>query len=104
VKDKLKPCPFCGGKAYISNEDCYGYEHDDFIVNCDECNLQFGFASQFETEEDAVKAWNTRKPIDKVIEQLEELVRINMEVLGVRADYVNLAHVIKIVKAGEIDE
>ena len=42
--------------------------------------------------------------VDKLIEQLEELVRINMEVLGVRADYVNLAHVIKIVKAGGIDE
>jgi hypothetical protein len=42
--------------------------------------------------------------VDKVIEQLEDLVKINMEVLGVRADYVNLAHVIKIVKAGGIDE
>jgi hypothetical protein len=42
--------------------------------------------------------------VDKVIEQLDELVKINMEVLGVRADYVNLAHVIKIVKAGGIDE
>jgi Lar family restriction alleviation protein len=104
MNNKLKPCPFCGGKVYIDNEDCYGYEHIDFFVHCDNCSLQFGFASQFETEEDAVKAWNTRKPIDKVIEQLEELVRINMEVLGVRADYVNLAHVIKIVKAGEIDE
>jgi hypothetical protein len=42
--------------------------------------------------------------VDKVIEQLDELVTINMEVLGVRADYVNLAHVIKIVKAGGIDD
>lgn len=46
----------------------------------------------------------TAYDVDKVIKQLDELVRINMEVLGVRADYVNLAHVIKIVKAGEIDE
>jgi hypothetical protein len=42
--------------------------------------------------------------VDKVIKQLEGLVKINMEVLGVRADYVNLAHVIKIVKRGGIDE
>ena len=42
--------------------------------------------------------------VDKVIKRLDELVKINTEVLGVRADYVNLAHVIKIVKAGGIDE
>jgi hypothetical protein len=46
----------------------------------------------------------TAYDVDKVIEQLEELARINMEVLGVRADYVNLAHVIKIVKAGGVDD
>lgn len=70
---KLKPCPFCGGKVYIDNEDCYGYEHIDFFVHCDNCSLQFGFASQFETEEEAAKAWNTRKPMDKVVKQLEVL-------------------------------
>ena len=51
-----------------------------------------------------VEHWINEQPtaydVDKVIKQLDELVRINMEVLGVRADYVNLAHVIKIVKAG----
>lgn len=41
---------------------------------------------------------------DKVIEQLEDLVKINMEVLGVRGDYVNLEHVIKIVKRGGLDD
>ena len=46
----------------------------------------------------------TAYDVDTVIEQLEELVRINMEVFSVRADYVNLAHVIKIVKDGGIDE
>ena len=42
--------------------------------------------------------------VDKVIKQLEELVRINMEVLGVRGDYVNLVHSINKVKVGGIDE
>lgn len=51
-----------------------------------------------------IDAQPTAFDADKVIEQLEDLVKINMEVLNVRADYVNLAHVIKIVKAGEIDE
>lgn len=42
--------------------------------------------------------------VEKVIEQLEELARINMEVLGVRADYVQLEQVKKIVKRGGINE
>ena len=46
----------------------------------------------------------TAYDVDRVVEQLDELVKINMEVLGVRADYVNLAHVINKVKAGGIDE
>jgi hypothetical protein len=54
--------------------------------------------------EKLIKAQPTAFDVDKVIEQLDELVKINMEVLGVRADYVNLAHVIKIVKAGGVDD
>lgn len=55
-----------------------------------------------------VEHWINKQPtafdVDKVIKQLDELVTINMEVLGVRADYVNLAHAIKIVKAGGTDD
>ena len=46
----------------------------------------------------------TAYDVDKVIKQLDELVKINMEVLGVRGDYVNLVHAINKVKAGGIDE
>jgi hypothetical protein len=59
---------------------------------------------QLETNINVINNQSTTYDVDKVIEQLDELVKINMEVLGVRADYVNLAHVIKIVKAGGIDE
>ncbi len=46
----------------------------------------------------------TAYDVNKVIEQLEDLVKINMEVLGVRGDYVQLEQVKKIVKRGGIDE
>ena len=64
---KLKPCPFCGGEAYTTYEDCYGLYHNDYFVCCDKCGLQFGFTNQFESEEEAIEAWNRREPIDKVV-------------------------------------
>ena len=60
IENKLKPCPFCGGEAHTAIEDCYGYYGDDWLVFCDECSLQFGFTKQFETEEEAIEAWNKR--------------------------------------------
>lgn len=57
---ELKHCPFCGGKAYISQEDCYGYDDNDYMVFCDNCGLQFGFTMQYDTEAEAIEAWNRR--------------------------------------------
>ena len=72
MTDKLKKCPFCGGEAYVSNEDCYGNVDDNYLVHCDECGLQLGFTNQYVTEEEAIKAWNKRSYIDEIVEQLEE--------------------------------
>jgi Lar family restriction alleviation protein len=111
MNNKLKPCPFCGGKVYIDNEDCYGYEHIDFFVHCDNCSLQFGFASQLETDEEVAKAWNTRKPMDKVVKHLEEtrekdIPRINNTTTTRDEKVYKLAmsYAIDIVKVGGIDE
>lgn len=56
---ELKPCPFCGGKAH----KCFsvyseGYRYGCFTVNC-MANLYNQLIS-FETDEEAIKAWNTR--------------------------------------------
>lgn len=75
MTDKLKNCPFCGGEAYITNEDNYGYVDDEFLICCEKCGLQFGFANQYETAEEAIEAWNTRKPIDGIVEKLEEMMQ-----------------------------
>lgn len=67
MSDDLKPCPFCGGKAELSNSmvscmfclcclpDSYGYE---------------GNGIGFPTEAEAIAAWNNRADADR-IEQLE---------------------------------
>ena len=55
------PCPFCGGKATMQ-QDITGRE--SYHVACsnvkDMCNLIAGLPMWSESEEDALKSWNTR--------------------------------------------
>lgn len=51
--DKLKPCPFCGGKADIYEDNCYS----QFYVQCGVC----GCSTVLDCcEENVVAAWNMR--------------------------------------------
>lgn len=71
---KLKRCPFCGGEVVI--EDIGEGENDHFyMMACQnkDCNCAVSFGKESEGIDDFVKAWNTRKPIERTIEQLEEL-------------------------------
>lgn len=61
--EKLKPCPFCGGTAYL------GGEHEDsdmtgYYVECTKCDVIMGGmcwnGGSFSTKEEAIKAWNRR--------------------------------------------
>ena len=70
----LLHCPFCGNEAELKT-DC----HDDlgirYWVSCKECG---SIQSHSSSKESVIKAWNTRKPIDKIVEPLEiELRRVN---------------------------
>ena len=49
----LKPCPFCGGEAEVTDEDSYGFSNGDWLVCCNECHTYLGFESQYETPQDA---------------------------------------------------
>ena len=54
--DKLKPCPFCGGKAMKMTSP------DGFTsIGCAKCNPVFGVMVQRRTEKQAVDLWNGRK-------------------------------------------
>ncbi len=52
MSDKLKPCPFCGGKAMIS-----GCDGGEWIVICNVCDASIGYKG---TEREAIEEWNCR--------------------------------------------
>ena len=62
---ELKRCPFCGGEPLL--------EHDDlcnWFVRCKKCFCRTPMSiSKFFP----ITIWNTRKPMDRIVERLEEL-------------------------------
>ena len=57
MTENLKRCPFCGGKAKLTDLT----KAPESWVECTECGARTRFFSN--SEEDAVSAWNAR-PID----------------------------------------
>jgi len=53
---ELKPCPFCGGEAIV-RETSIGDDYNGFTVECKNCAVDIG---NIDTEEEAIKRWNTR--------------------------------------------
>ena len=79
----LSSCPFCGGEAEILLSY---YNHEDVVktgryVKCTRCFIK---TPTFEFANDATEAWNTRKPIERILEQLEEEMDTKITVYGGR--------------------
>ena len=66
TSDKLLPCPFCGGEAYKYRS---GFQFSLCEIICKDC----GCRTERMAVEDAIAAWNTRKPMERIVERLEEL-------------------------------
>lgn len=64
---RLKHCPFCGGEAKKT------FINWKPAIQCKTCkaNVYREYLEQVEGAE--ILLWNTRKPIDRIVEQLEEL-------------------------------
>lgn len=53
MSDKLKPCPFCGGQG----DYYYIMTMRKHWIGCHNCNCA---TDGYDTEEEAIEAWNTR--------------------------------------------
>ena len=77
---KLLHCPFCGGEARLMSviddgEVCINYEDEldmnHSFIHCYNCDMDF--IPHTETAREVLEAWNTRKPMERIIERLEGL-------------------------------
>ena len=88
---KLKRCPFCDAEMESSNNQYYFHPDNDCILH------GFGFADRR-----SIKAWNTRKPMQNIVERLEK--ELEMTEWIEFEERITYRRSIKIVKEeGEID-
>ena len=71
---ELLPCPFCGGEAGLRE-----LRNGDFICECKKC---YGKAHRSDSEELAIRRWNTRKPMERIIERYTEMMPIQFNGFG----------------------
>lgn len=62
MTDRLKPCPFCGEDAWLGNLKWFERGTATYAVGCTdpECIGYETICVRFETEEEALSAWNRR--------------------------------------------
>lgn len=76
---ELKPCPFCGGKAFKRIElptDEDGLAMNRYVVGCERCHIEF---YRLWDEEEVVERWNTRKTMERIVERLEEEIEKSVD-------------------------
>ena len=75
--DKLLNCPFCNRQPRFRIYDLKGYKGNyEYIIRCDKCNIQFReddvYTTPFIAKQEVVNKWNTRKPMENIVTELEE--------------------------------
>ena len=67
---ELKRCPFCGGEAKIDKTIA-----NTVSVECTVCHAssRMILCTEGDIEQKAIEAWNTRIPMQNIVERLEDL-------------------------------
>ena len=69
---QLLPCPFCpSGIAEKERIFMIGW-----VIKCRSCGASSPVKDRLE---DAIASWNTRKPMERIVERLEELREVNYQ-------------------------
>ena len=75
---RLLPCPFCGGEAKFITGSPFIWEH---AVACGECGTatrMIGGVTPSMARNRVAQVWNTRKPMQEIVERLEDLKQHNL--------------------------
>ena len=67
---KLLPCPFCDSDN-LERGSVYTTLGEDIFIRCRNCNTKLQLCIEH-GEYELVKRWNTRKPVERILERLEE--------------------------------
>jgi len=66
----LKSCPFCGSEVEL-DETLHQLTPLQYFVHCKKCAVE---SDLFDTEAEAILAWNTRPLEDKLVGALEKIL------------------------------
>lgn len=88
---RLLPCPFCGGEAAVEMDESWYWEWEAYCLNC---HASLG---HFTSKEEAITVWNTRKPMERIVERLEELCNSSRNDYGMEkhAAYMTAIEIVK---------
>lgn len=81
MQNKLLPCPFCGGEAELYQHYPYMQRRVVSAVHCKKCRANSGTWGR---KDKAIETWNTRKPMERILEQLEETVAKRIAWIGMK--------------------
>lgn len=74
MNDKLKPCPFCGGKAILSGSHTVADETFELrFVFCESCCTE---TRLYSTKQKAIDAWNRRAEPTFTLDELDAIRRM----------------------------
>lgn len=57
MQNKLKPCPFCGGRAIILQTETF-FSYPRYFATCDSCGVET--PRVYKTRAKSIEAWNRR--------------------------------------------
>lgn len=62
VEASLKPCPFCGGRAELVDDERRDSEGalTVYLIGCADCDALMGNFKNFETPAEVAEEWNQR--------------------------------------------